>query len=335
MKVIKAIVISTLCLGATAWADEPAAAPKPAEDKLKLSGYVQARYTYEQGDPDSSQFGVRRGRLKASYANEWSRYVLQVDATPSGVSLKDAEATFIEPWTGRKTSLTLGQTKLPFGFEAPQSSSAREFPERSRVVRALVSGERDRGAKINAKLGFLLLDVGVFNGNGVDKTSDNDRAKDVVGRVGVDFDWLKAGVSGWWGKTLELIPDTDGRYSPRNRVGADLQVKRQLIGLGSTEVRAEWITGQTWVRKGVEQFGDSATGWYATVVQGVGASTHVAFRYDHFAAKGVNAVDTFGLAVTHDLSKTLEVTGAFEVPVTAGAADPSDNIFTLQLQAKI
>lgn len=318
MRVLTTFVITTLALVASASANEPASPDVPA---LKLSGYIQARYTAEQ---DASRFGVRRGRLKATHATEWSRAVLQLDATPSGVSLKDAEATFIEPWTGRKTSLTLGQTKLPFGFEAPQSSSVRAFPERSQVIRAFVPGERDRGLKFNAKLGFLLIDAGVFNGNGVSTASDNDRAKDVVGRIGVDFDGLSGGLSGWWGKTV----GADGISSPRDRAGVDLRLYHAFFDFGDTALGLEWIVGHTWVRNGVEHAGAFASGGYAALSQGIADATHVAFRYDRFASAD-DAVDTFALAVTHDFNDFLELTVAAEKPV---AASP---LFTLQLQAKL
>ena len=43
---------------------------------------------------------------------------------------------------------TLGQFKIPFGFEVLQSSSDREMPERTAMARALYPGERDRGGRM-------------------------------------------------------------------------------------------------------------------------------------------------------------------------------------------
>ena len=77
--------------------------------------------------------------------------MLQIDAVPAGVTLKDAEATLFIPGTKQQLSLTLGQMKWPFGYEGPQSSSDREFPERSRVVRDFLPDERDRGAKVSGQ----------------------------------------------------------------------------------------------------------------------------------------------------------------------------------------
>ncbi|MHB8874409.1 MAG: porin, partial [Myxococcaceae bacterium] len=167
--------------------------------RLKLSGYVQARYTNLQGSHsgvDASGaplvkdgFTVRRGRLKATYTAPYSQFVLQIDATPSGLALKDAEAHFFEPWTGQKLELIAGQTKWPFGYEVVQSSGDREFPERTRVVRAFANGERDRGAKLAWKKGIWRATAGVFDGNGTANKGfsgvDNDTEKDLVGRLGV------------------------------------------------------------------------------------------------------------------------------------------------------
>ena len=55
--------------------------------RLKLSGYIQGRYTHNESSvatrlASREGFGVRRGRLKATYDVPWSKLVLQIDATP-------------------------------------------------------------------------------------------------------------------------------------------------------------------------------------------------------------------------------------------------------------
>lgn len=321
-------------------------------EPFKLSGYVQARYVYEQGDPAESFFTVRRSRLKPTYTTDWGQFLIEVDLNPANVNLREAEATLYEPWSGRKMGLTVGQTKWPFGWEISQSSSLREFPERARVTRAFAQNERDRGAKVNATLGVFRLNAGVFNGNGITTPDDNDASKDVVGRLSFDLKWLSGGVSGWWGETLR--PEEDGGgFFPRNRLGLDAQLTLdELLPIGGTQLRAEYLTGRTYFRSGVEQFGVPALGWYAILVQGLGKQTHLAVRYDYFDglagtsdtanAEGRpssrNAVGTLGFAVMHTFGKFIEATAAYEVPITgvpAGATDPEDNVFTFQLQAKI
>jgi hypothetical protein len=242
--------------------------------KIKLSGYVQARFQAQESLDDSgtggfNRFSVRRGRIKATYTGDLAQYMLQIDATTAGVALKDAEATLFIPGTKQNLSLTLGQTKWPFGFEGPQSSGDREFPERTAVVRAFLPGERDLGAKFNGKFGVLRLNAGVFNGNGTGNTNfigtDNDKEKDFLGRVGFDLKWLSGGVSGWRGMTLGkrtggTNPDAFRTAYARTRLGADLQLYLDLLPVGGTAVKAEYITGKTYQRSGAEQFGVPASG---------------------------------------------------------------------------
>jgi hypothetical protein len=334
--------------------------------KIKLSGYIQARYQYaensKQGIDSSANplvkdgFSVRRGRLKATYLpSQYMSFVLQLDAVPSAVSLKDAEAHLTEPWTGQRLQLTVGQTKWPFGYEVVQSSGDREFPERTRVVRAFAAGERDRGAKLNAKLGAGRLSLGVFDGNGTEYRVpggqrlfvDNDKNKDVVG------------LSGWWGRTMDpgnptastAVPST-GTYD-RTRLGADVQLYLDLVPLGGTAIKGEFITGRTYFSSGIEQLGVPALGWYLLATQNLGTLVQVAARFDYFdgqagvgdavsssnpaAPASRNGVGTLGLLAAYYFDESIKITAVFEVPLTGTvdtALDPNDNLFTLQFQAK-
>jgi hypothetical protein len=331
-------------------------------ERLKFSGYVQARYVYADhsqpglvaGQPAVRDgFNVRRGRLKATYDATWSKYVLQIDAVPRGVTLRDTEAWLIEPWTGYGLAAIAGQTKVPFGYEVNESSRDRPFPERSRVVRAFVPGERDRGLKLAGKIEWLVFRAGVFDGNGIDndgfRATDNDREKDVIGRLGFDLEWISGGVSGWYGKTFS---DEAGRHFDRNRLGADVQVELELLPFGSTTLKGEYIWGHTWQRNGVEQFGTPASGWYASLIQRLGERNAIAVRYDYFDPSlgtataadpsaptrpaSTNPIGTLTFGVFHDWDDSLRLSAFYEVPMTrtAGQAiDPDDNVLTLQAQA--
>jgi len=342
-----------------------------ALSKLKLSGYIQARYMYQEPDFDEadptvklsdgfSRFTVRRGRLKATYGGDTGQFLLQIEAIPSGVQLRDAEATLYIPGSGQNLSITLGQMKLPFGYEGPHSSSERELPERSRVVGAFLPGERDRGLKIAGKYRMLRAMAGVFDGNGINNTGfvgvDNDKEKDVVGRLGFDLQWIAGGVSGWTGTTLGKRngpdPDLYRKAYKRNRIGADVQLYLDLLPLGGTAIKAEYIAGKTYQRNNVEQLGVPASGWWALLVQNIGVSNALALRYDSFdfenglsatESNGTlgpnNAIGTLGLAAIHYFGETVKLTAAYELQTTATvengtAEDPSDNLFTVQLQAR-
>ncbi len=330
--------------------------------KIKISGYVQARYVYSEASTQTNVvdgFTVRRGRLKATVAaTDWASFLLQIDAVPTGITLKDAEATLTEPWSGKRLSLTVGQTKWPFGYEGPQSSSDREFPERTRVVRAFLPGERDRGAKLSGKISALRFALGVFDGNGTDNApflgKDNDKNKDVLGRVGVDLGWLSFGVSGWYGRTFRPGDATlTAETFDRTRLGVDFQLYGDLLPFGGTALKAEGIAGTTYMKSRVEQFGVPAIGWYALLVQNIGLATQAGIRFDYFDAEagapnaadskdaskpaGNNGVGALGFLVSYHWDELLKLTLCYEIPMTGvvdGATDPSDNVVTLQFQSK-
>jgi len=177
--------------------------------KLKFSGYVQSEWQMSQIDingnasqdmkvgagvnaaekanaitnPGStfSRFGVRRGRLKATYTDFGCTGVFYIDATEKGVVLKEAYVAALDPWAGIIT-LKGGIFNKPFGYEIEYSSSSRETPERSRVIQTLFPNERDLGAMITLQApkgtpwSVLKLDLGLLSGNaiGLDSKSKKD-----------------------------------------------------------------------------------------------------------------------------------------------------------------
>ncbi|MCY1079854.1 porin [Archangium lansingense] len=330
--------------------------------KLKFSGYVQARYQYETTREDNtggfSRFTVRRSRLKATYTGDIAQFMLQLDASPTAVSLRDAEATLFIPGTKQDQALTLGQLKWPFGYESVQSSGDREFPERTRVVRAFLPDERDRGLRYSGKFGVFRVSGGVFDGNGITNPGsigvDNDKEKDVLGRAGFDLKWISGGISGWFGHTIAKGPtDTNRRAYERSRLGADVQLYLDFLPVGATAIKGEYIRGTTFLYNGVEKFGRPASGWYGLVVQNLGISNAVAVRFDHFdpangtptladandptKPAGTNATDTIGLTAIHYFGEHLKLSATYEHPMTAVVAeakDPHDDLFTLQMQAR-
>ena len=152
--------------------------------KLKISGWVQAQFqlvdsagaaTYDGGNFNANQkdrFMIRRGRVKFTYNQKYSQYVLQLNATERGVNLVEIFGKVTDPWT-KSISLTGGVMNRPFGFEIQQSSADRETPERSRYVQMLLPNERDLGAMLTyqpikgSALYGLKVDAGMFCGNGI------------------------------------------------------------------------------------------------------------------------------------------------------------------------
>jgi hypothetical protein len=300
--------------------------------KIKVSGYIQGRYEWHDDaaagvDPatnkqlGTNRFLVRRGRLKVVYQGHLTEYLLQTDATPDGVTLKDAEASLVlddtvfpspTPW---EVKLTLGQFKAPFGFEITQSSADREMPERTRMIRVLFPGERDRGARLTAKYGALRFSSALINGNvfpalstfskvstssgdPIAGSTDQSSFKDVLGRVGADLGFLVFGGSFYYGHTIATTlakaasgstpasPPSYLRYQ-RLRLGVDAQAYYEIPGVGGGVLRGEFIYAP---EKNLDYAGvtkdpcrdQKALGWYATLVQNIGSNFGVVFRADQF-----------------------------------------------------
>jgi len=254
--------------------------------RLKISGYIQAQWQladtagavtpYSGGAfpiATDNRFGVRRGRIKFAYENELSNFVLQLDATEKGVSLKDAYVAVKDPWA-QFVTLTAGVFNRPFGYEITYSSSARETPERARIFQNLFPQERDLGAMITlqpkkgTKYDWLKLDAGLFTGNGIN--SEFDTKKDFIGHLyfakanksetfkyGGGISYYNGGVFQGTkfvytpGEVIDvtqpgLVDSTASNknsFAKRQYLGFDAQFSVQSP-IGFTTIRAEYITGQ-------------------------------------------------------------------------------------------
>jgi hypothetical protein len=244
--------------------------------KIKISGYIQAQWeNYENsGAYPYNWMSVRRGRVKIQYEPVTGvAFVLQPDFIPSGVTLKDAYAQVNEPWL-KTFSLWAGQFNRP-NYEVEYSSSQREVPERSRVIRALYPGERAIGAKLEVAPPSIPLrfQFAVFNGNenlvmlnvtGTNINSTNslnrdiDPYKDLMGRLTYNFKLgnfggLDLGVHGYYGSlrsgSTELLNSkyelektiAVGNALKRNWFGGELQLYMDV--LGGLSIKGEYIFG--------------------------------------------------------------------------------------------
>jgi hypothetical protein len=358
--------VMVLALVAPAFADDaqeqqtpPAAEQPPPQEappelkkavdalsKLKFSGYVQAQYVNDEssanelggstGTRNRDQFSVRRARIKATYqATRTSKLVFAPDVSSSGATLKDAWIELTEPWTSWKHTLTAGQYTWPFGFELQYSSSNREVPERSRVIRALFPGERDRGLMLSGR-GLrekFRYQVAIVNGTGTVRSDDLNQEKDIVGRVGYAFGKLDLGASLYRGTDLvATTANSRGQDFDKHRHGMDFQWSMPLPGLA---VRGEYITGRQAPPTGTtrtESF--DVAGWYLYVIQNVGKKHQFAVRADEYDGNtdaADDAVLTIGGSYIFHWDANSKVMLAYERPRNE-VDDPDDNIFTLRYQ---
>lgn len=245
--------------------------------KIKISGYLQSQFDYyDQQSANylktansiiptgiTNSFYIRRARLKATYeATDGVKFVLQPDFSTGNIALKDAYVVINDRWL-KTFSLYAGQFNRP-NYEVEYSSSSREVFERSKVVKALYPGEREIGAKLEAKPTQFPLKVQLafINGNFTGtEAKDADNAKDFMARavyslkfqqqgIGIDF-----GANGYLGqirtKDSKYIQKSDlkidslgyaGKHIPKSWIGAEMQIYWDF--LGGLALKGEFIAGK-------------------------------------------------------------------------------------------
>jgi hypothetical protein len=280
-------------------------------DRVRFSGYVQARYesfekTREAVPPDprpgsrpnragepavTDRFTLRRVRLTvAGRPTDKLGVRWQLDGAGGSVETRDAWIDYYftgNPATGH--TATIGQMKVPFGFEVVQSSSVREAPERARVSRFFFPGERDRGFKIASGTGNrVFYEVGVFNGIGPGRsgvnTNDNNNDKDVAGRIRTTIaQRVDVGLSFNYGTMLRTarvngeaprVPFPISASAPQENAkivyGADLQ----WFVRDGTVLRAEGMFGRA--------MGSDAHGYILQLLHNFGTKNQLVVKYDWF-----------------------------------------------------
>jgi hypothetical protein len=261
-------------------------------DHLRLSGYIQPQFqiaeikgikSFEGGDfgtQVSNRFMLRRSRIRIDYvhfskeAKPGVQIVFQFDVNERAVTIRDVWGRVFENKL-QMFAFTTGMFARPFGFEINYSSSDRESPERGRMSQLLMKSERDLGAMVtfeprkkDHKLRYFKMDLGFFNGQGLNATGDFDNSKDLISRIALKpysvgkkliissgISYLHGGLfentkykyaTSEVGGVKKMVVDSAitniGTFSPRKYYGADLQIKLRNKK-GFTELRGEFVTG--------------------------------------------------------------------------------------------
>jgi len=259
---------------------------------LSFSGYLQPQFQLAEskgtqaefqggnfGDFTNNRFRLRRGRLRADYmmltedGAPSTYFVLQFDGTEQGVAIRDFWGRYYEnKW--KILAVTLGLSGRPFGNELQLSSSVREAPERGRMSQILMKTERDLGVTFtlnprwkDAKLKNLVLDFGVYNGQGLAGNGEFDNSKDYILRLshkayafknftiaggistlqgGLDHrlpvSYKMEQINDTWKMVKDSSAATVNKVAPRRYYGADIQLATKTKSWKS-ELRAEVISG--------------------------------------------------------------------------------------------
>ncbi len=220
----------------------------PWYERIRVRGYAQIRYNRlletnsdlrcsqcDRSIGDNGGFFLRRGRLVISgdISDRVSFYVQPdygADAAGSQNVLQLRDAYF-DVWLGdsRTHRIRLGQSKVPFGFETLQSSSARLPLDRAEGLNSGVPGERDIGVyymwsptwakRLFRVLGdsglkgtgdYGVVAAGLINGQTINRPEANNSLHRVL-RVSVPFEIMD-------GQIVEAgIQGFDGRFVPSSR----------------------------------------------------------------------------------------------------------------------
>jgi hypothetical protein len=258
--------------------------------KLKFGGYIQAQWQSSQLDslgnksndmkvgigkngPESlpgvgnyNRYGVRRGRLKATYEDFGCQAVVEFDISEGGLKTKDLYLNVLDPWVNT-FAIKGGVFDRPFGYEVAYSSSKLESPERSRIIQTLFPDEKDLGSMLTIQApktspwNVLKLEAGLLSGNSISKDykSKKDFAAHLTYSKAVATMKYGFGVSVYSGSILQtnanvysmkngafVLDNTASNlnsFANRSYFGADGQFSI-ASDLGLSSIRAEYISGK-------------------------------------------------------------------------------------------
>ena len=244
-------------------------------DYLSISGWMNIQYDYEsqlQNDgvtlDQINTFNVRRARLDFK-GNLCENVEFRVQGDLAGTpKLVDG---FVKVKLQKYFNIQVGQFKIPFTFENPQSPLTLEGIEYAQVISKLsgysdmsgvktYSGGRDVGVMIygnffsfehNGKeIPILTYKLAVFNGNGMNN-KDANLAKDIAGSIEVCpvVKGLMLAASYYDGNykldnTFKINDSTEVNFYENNAIRDRFTVGGKYEN-GRLTVRSEYITGKT------------------------------------------------------------------------------------------
>ncbi len=161
-----------------------------------------------------------RPQLRGHLVQKWIKWFVQPELAGTTPRLLDLEVT-AQPWPG--LGVKVGQFVTPFSRAFLTPVPRLQFPDFS-IANDKFRADRDTGLQLQGDLGRGLLgwQLGVFNGNGIDKGGNDDNRLAAVGRIAVqplgpmELDEvpelaadlplrLSVGLSGWRGELPHLL----------------------------------------------------------------------------------------------------------------------------------
>ena len=285
---------------------------------LKIAGYGQFRYQYQQEDKRIDGFDIRRAYLdiRGDITPFWS-YRLQTDFATSPKIID----IYTELKPSDEISFTIGQQLLPFSLNNLTSNAKLILADRSQVVEAatfrrgdVLGDNNGRDIGISAYGSFIVLNnlklieyrIGIFNGSGINRP-DLNQAKEIVGRLifqPVKGLYLGASfISGWTPDSTELsrigINISPKQLGKRKRIGGEINYTYKFLN-----ATAEYIAFQD---------GEvSRSGYYLQLAAFIlPGKVQVAGRYETFD-KDIDVEDDIATSITFGVNYYINPNAALQ-----------------------
>lgn len=256
------------------------------KERIRLSGYAQAGYTYDDAQDADNTFDIKRIIFMAEgkVTDKWTVFFMYNFNSGGNLLELYTDYHIVPGLTAR-----LGQFKMPYTLESPLSPTVVElincYSQATNYLAAIGSqdplhsgsGGRDQGFMLYGNLfkDYLTYNVGVFNGQGIN-TKDKNSNKDFVGSVKVfPLTWLTLGGSYIKGKghaigLSDANPDIElGENYTRDRWAVGTVINTKPVSL-----RTEYLGGKDGEVK--------SEGYYATTTFHVMPKFEVVASYDYF-----------------------------------------------------
>jgi len=339
-KLIEEFRAELITMGARA--DDLAAALKDAQARLaqveaerkrhQTDGYLQVRYQSDHAPEGREEFLVRRARVnlrgpvseRASYRVEMQLDSREQERGPG--SKAQLRTAYVDYQLDPRSRVRVGQAKVPWGYELLESSSDLWSAERAFFMDRLFPQQRDIGVQASYRRAPSApqLDLGVFNGTGINANDNNDR-KNVMARANFPVRGGEIALSGYAGSNRE-----GAAAARQDRTGVSARCQ-----WGETRFVSEFVTGSDRDHK--------VRGWYAQLGRPVrpGKGNLVFAKYDMFDENRALSNDlfrrwTFGYWC--DLDKATRLTLAWELrkvqPLFSELASWDGNAAYAQMQVR-
>ncbi|MHB1461391.1 MAG: porin [Armatimonadota bacterium] len=284
----------------------------PAKDTIKITGYVQSWLTVDNRSDRADHVKPDTFRLRRALVNldgtigkaSWQiqidpvrDLILKDDPANPGKQIVDQSSRMLnEAWVAfpivDNWKLTLGQQRVPFGFEGLMSSAKIETVERSMMTTKGLSMQYEIGAYLSKAGKDGQVALAVVNGSGMNNNDNNDvknMAMRLVSTPGKAWSIGASGSMGW----------SNADRSPDNRLGAELQYKDKDWTLRSEIYEA---------RKGDGLAKTEPCGFYALAAKRINPAWEIVTRWDQYDPNRWAASDNineYTLGVNHNMKDNM------------------------------